>query len=297
MSRSAREPAARAELDAAAKLARKRLEDFAGLFARAMLEDDAKTVHDLRVASRRLQQLLRGLSASDAKKSHKKASGFLRDVRQALGPLRNLDVMSELIEARAEGATSESTRSAWLAIKSAIEKQRAQESERVQEVLKDYDLTRFIDRTRRALESNAPAGKIDSDLAEVIQRRFEAWSEALAEVVEEPTAKRLHDLRIAGKRLRYSVELSAALVDPKQKTLARSLAQLQDDLGAWHDVHTLMQYVGAYLNQKSHPGESRALLAAMEREQKRSQAQANEAVVAAEALRATWPIKSDKSKE
>lgn len=261
-----------------------------------MIEDDPKTVHDLRVASRRLQQLLRGLASPKTRKTSKKASSALRKIRQALGPLRNLDVMAELIDARVDCAANEKNRAAWLEIKSAIEEERGHESARVQEALKDYDLTEFIGRTRRALTSPAEGRANVAELNGIIERRFQSWSEALADVGAEPSAKRLHRLRIAGKRLRYSVELSAALTDPKLKTLARSLAQLQDDLGAWHDMHTLMQYVAAYIDQQEffseHPKESRALLAEMERARKRSQAQADEAVAAAETLRASWPIKS-----
>lgn len=292
-------PAARPEADTVDKLARKRLGDFAALFAHAMIANDPDTVHDLRVASRRLQQLLRGLPGAKSKKSAKKAGSFLRDVRQALGPLRNLDVMAEMIEARTSAGGSEATRAAWLEIKAVIEKQRAAESERAQEAIKEHDLTGFLDRMRRALKKRTVEGvTIDDELEETIRRRFQSWSEALGEVVEKPAPERLHALRIAGKRLRYSVELGAALSDPKLKTLARSLAQLQDNLGGWHDVHTLMQYVAAYLNQQEflaeHPTGSRALRAEIERERKRSQVQAEEAVAAAEALRATWPIKLDK---
>lgn len=292
----ARKSPARADLDDAGKLARKRLQDFAALFARAMIEDDPKTVHDLRVASRRLQQLLRGLASAKSKKSSKKASNVLRKIRQALGPLRNLDVMAELINARVDSAANDKNRAAWLEIKSAIEEERELESARVQESLKDYDLTEFLDRTRRAMKDAADERANVAELTGIIERRFQSWSEALADVGAQPSAKRLHRLRIAGKRLRYSVELSAALTDPKLKTLARALAQLQDNLGAWHDMHTLMQYVAAYIDQQDfvseRPKDSRALLAEMERERKRSQAQADEAVAAAETLRAGWPIKS-----
>lgn len=289
------EQPSRANGETVDKLARKRLGDFAALFAQAMIEDDAKTVHDLRVASRRLQQLLRGLPRAKGKKSAKKASSFLRDVRQALGPLRNLDVMAEMTEARAAASGNHATRAVWLEIKEAIEKQRAEESERAQEAIKEHDLTGFLDRMSRSLRQRTVDDTIDDDLQETIQRRFQSWSEALSEVAEEPTAKRLHALRIAGKRLRYSVELSAALIDPKLKSLAHSLAQLQDNLGAWHDVHTLMQYVDAYLKQREFSSEelkaNRVLLAVMKRERERGDSQASEAVAAAQTLRKTWPVK------
>jgi CHAD domain-containing protein len=283
---------AQAKVDSVGKLARKRLESFAALFARAMIDDDAKTVHDLRVASRRLQQLLRGLPAANAKKNSKKVSSFLRGVRQALGPLRNLDVMAAMTAARASEGGSEATRAAWTEIKEGIEKQRGEESSRARQALKHYDLTGFLDRISRSM-SRLSAETVDDELQGVVGGRFQVWSDALNAVVDDPTANRLHALRIAGKRLRYAVELQAALSDPKAKTLAHSLAKLQDNLGAWHDVHTLLQYVGAYLNQQEflaeHPGKSRALLLEMERERKRGQLQAEEAVAAAEKLRDTWP--------
>ena len=281
------------KVETVGKLARKRLESFAGLFASAMIDDDAKTVHDLRVASRRLQQLLRGLPALSAKKKSKKVSAFLRGVRQAVGPLRNLDVMAAMTAARASEGSSEATRAAWTEIKEAIEKQRVEESSRARQALKHYDLTGFLDRISRSMSRLSTDQPVDDDMQGVVGSRFQVWSDALNAVVDDPTANRLHALRIAGKRLRYAVELQAALSDPKAKTLAHSLAKLQDNLGAWHDVHTLLQYVGVYLNQQEflaeHPGESRALLLEMERERKRGQLQAAEAVAAAEKLRETWP--------
>lgn len=288
---------ARAETDALGKLAHKRLGDFAALFAQAMIADDPKTVHDLRVASRRLQQLLRALHSVKNKKPAKKAGDFLRALRQALGPLRNLDVMAEMAAARAQAGHSAATRGTWLGIASAIEKERAEENARAREAMKDFDLTGFLDRMTRTLHSRSAQDSDAKDLQETTERRFQSWSDALSQVVTEPTVKRLHALRIAGKRLRYSIELRAAVSDGTLKPLAQSLAKLQDNLGAWHDVHTLMQYVDAYLNQKElraeRAGESRALLSEVEREQKRGQTQADEAIAAAQSLRNSWPIKSD----
>jgi CHAD domain-containing protein len=207
---------AQIKVETVGKLARKRLENFAALFARAMIDDDVKTVHDLRVASRRLQQLLRSLPASSAKKKSKKASAFLRGVRQALGAVRNLDVMAAMTAARASESSSETARAAWTEIKEAIEKQRVEETSRARQALKHYDLTAFLDRIRRSMSRFSADQPIDNDLQGMVDSRFQVWSDALNAVVNDPSANQLHALRIAGA-LALTVELHAALNIPKQE--------------------------------------------------------------------------------
>ena len=88
------------------KLARKRLERFATLYTKALVSDVPEVIHDLRVASRRLQQVLRLLAPKT--KSSAKLVRVLRRVRRALGACRNLDVGIHLIQTKLETATSAS---------------------------------------------------------------------------------------------------------------------------------------------------------------------------------------------
>jgi CHAD domain-containing protein len=273
------------------QLGRRRLEKFASLFARALIDDDVKTIHDVRVASRRLQQILRALGGDNANKNAKKVRRFLRGIRQDLGGLRNFDVMAQMALDLSAGAVSEAARAAWAEMSGAIQQQRGAESSRVQDALTDSDLTAFIVRTKQVL-SRAPAGgKIDTALKAAVGDRFATWSDALREVGEDLTPKGLHALRIAGKRLRYLLEVRAALSDPEAKVLANSLSDIQDKLGDWHDSHVLLQFAGDYLRQKdfltAHPGESRALLLDMESERRRAQTKVQEALDTAEQLRAS----------
>jgi CHAD domain-containing protein len=291
--KSTPEPAPR-ESDPVRELGRKRLEKFVTLFARALIETDIKTVHDLRVASRRLQQILAARAAQSPAKQAKKVRRFLRGIRQTLGALRNLDVLAQMAAEHGASAASEAARAAWMGITREIEKQRADESSRAQQALADYDLTAFIERTKLVLNQDSADGKIDAGFQEMAGARFQAWSDALSAAINESTPKELHTLRIAGKRLRYLLELQAALSEPKAKALARSLALLQDKLGVWHDSQVLLQFAAAHLRSEeylaNHPGESRALLLDMERDRRHAAVQAAEAVAEAETMRANWPL-------
>ena len=79
-----RDPALKSQL---VKLARKRLERFVTLYPKALVSDDPEIVHDLRVASRRLQQALRVLPPH-SKSVNRKLFKVLRRVRRAFGACR-----------------------------------------------------------------------------------------------------------------------------------------------------------------------------------------------------------------
>ena len=80
-------------------LGRKRLEKFAALMPRVIVTDDAKMIHDVRVWSRRLQQILSMLASQSTKKNKpRKLMRALRSIRKILGRPRNLDVMTELVQ-------------------------------------------------------------------------------------------------------------------------------------------------------------------------------------------------------
>src|SRR5688500_12091832 len=98
------------------KLTRTRLERFVTFVPKFLVNDDADTIHDLRVWSRRLQQALRSLSCQPKPRASRKLIKILRRVRQALGTLRNLDVNTELVQNRLEKAQSPILRDAWEAL-------------------------------------------------------------------------------------------------------------------------------------------------------------------------------------
>src|SRR6266699_5947756 len=47
--------------------------------------------------------------------------------------------------------------------------------------------------------------------------------------------RELHDLRIAAKRLRYTLEIFEEVLPEASKSVVKELTQIQDELGALHD--------------------------------------------------------------
>jgi CHAD domain-containing protein len=107
-------PSTAATEDTALAVGRKRLEKFAALMSRFFVTDDADTIHDVRVWSRRLQQVLAmRVSESNTKSKAQKLARKLRAVRKILGRPRNLDVIHQLVQERIDGAQNPVVRDGW----------------------------------------------------------------------------------------------------------------------------------------------------------------------------------------
>jgi len=270
----------------------KRLEKFSGLYARAMIKRDVETVHDWRVASRRLQQILMTF-ASEGAGPAKKARAFLREIRRSLGALRNLDVMAKMADERSENAASDAARSAWTELKREIDNKRRAEDRQAERSLMSCDLGDFLARAKKCMDEGASRNEGAPDISAALTSRLKDWREALSAAENNQSPESLHALRIAGKRLRYVLELEAAVFEPAAEKLARSLAELQDKFGAWHDSHVLLQFAAGFLRRQEflaeHPGRSRALLLEMERERRRAESEVSAGLAAAKELDGAWP--------
>jgi CHAD domain-containing protein len=218
---------------------------------RQALRGEVEAVHDARVATRRLKaalDLLRPLLPDGPRSQFAKA---LRQVRRSLGPVRDVDVMLTHVEAM-RPARGEEAALAW-----------------VREQLRQRRATLRQDAAKRGARKLAERLRAWGDLApEVRQSQREAAAlvaraapEQMAEFARradavappggrgtdpapaaEP-AEDVHDLRLAGKAMRYTLELCAPLGFRLPASVAKRFKKLQDALGLWHDYAVLTDEV------------------------------------------------------
>ena len=227
------------------KLTRRRLEKYATLLPKVLVSDDPETIHDLRVWSRRLQQVLRVIAPVSQADKIKKILRVLRYVRQTLGPCRDLDVNIALLQSKREASGTGSVQRAWQAMQSELESQRQALIEPVRRDIAGQDHFKFITRVQsliaRAERDYDPLEQITAAMITSMDR----WDESFTAAREQPDAAALHALRIAGKKLRYRAELLAALGQPKVNPLVKMLKEIQKTLGDWHDRSVLLHHVAA----------------------------------------------------
>ncbi len=87
------------------------------------------------------------------------------------------------------------------------------------------------------LDPRAPAGKNARIIARVRLEEMYNWNR----YVDNPyNIRELHDLRIAAKRLRYTLEIFEEVLPEASKSIVKELAQIQDELGALHDSDVMI---------------------------------------------------------
>ena len=236
------------------------------------IHDDAEAVHQTRVASRRLRELLplTGLKADTAGKLTRR----LKRVTRALGAVREVDVLLQLIEDFSRDTRYPSK--ALARVGAAVSESRDGARKRLAAKLPVPKLRRLAGRIERAVKRRSRLG----------QRPKQGWmwatdarvarrAASLAQTMEAAGAlydpARLHDVRIALKKLRYAMEL---IVEARQAPETGDIATLkegQDLLGRLSDVELMVARTRQWQSAQSPPDltvsrDVESLLRTLERE-------------------------------
>lgn len=208
-----------------------------------------RAVHQARVASRRLREALpiANAVASGAKR------GIRRDVRRvtsALGDVRELDVARRTFDAR----TSDERWpfAAVATVNRHLKRRRARGRQRMLPRIDRRDLEKLRDRVRalaQSVDASGASSRIDSLLNRRVRERARNFSGEARRLGTMYSPEALHSIRIAGKKLRYSLELSQDVSRLPLRTEIGQLKRLQHLLGDLHDLQVLTGYVRTVLTQ------------------------------------------------
>lgn len=227
-------------------LLRKRLERFTRLL-QALEAGDVDAVHQVRVASRRLRELLPllGLEAGVARKLGRR----LRKVTRELGGVRELDVLLLTLESL-RGTAGHDER-AIDRIAAAVRADRASAGERLAAALSPDELARLARRLEREGKGLERAASRSAESARawrwIMDARIARRARAVVDGINDAGAvylpERLHVVRIAVKKLRYGVELRDESAGARRSPEQISLRQAQELLGRLHDLQVLLDRV------------------------------------------------------
>jgi CHAD domain-containing protein len=225
-------------------LLQRRTEALARHLPAAVAGDDTG-VHQARVATRRLREavpvLATGLKHSKAGKARRK----IRRLTRALGTVRELDVTLQLIGELMQA--SNLPRPALEEVRRHVVEERDKRRSVMLERLEGVD----VDKLRRRLSSVVEALEASSDEGwrQVLSARLVNRARRLKTAVEQAghiyAPERLHEVRIAAKKLRYGVELAADGGVRSAAPLVARIKRVQDLLGRLHDMQILQTHIGA----------------------------------------------------
>lgn len=223
-------------------------------FAKAAMSGDVDGVHDMRIAVKRLREAMRLCRRLLPKKRYARVMSLVEQLNDALGRVRELDVMIEAVRTLAAEAPQAAP---VLDVVAAIWAERRAQLHGDLVLLWDNLLgqSKLLQRLRRLARS---AGKRGARLAKLpldqyVYVAIGAAAERVRQRLEpalgsdDPAA--LHPLRIAVKRLKYSMEPFLAVL-PGLQDPYEDVAQLQETLGAVQDQNVLVSTLTDYLAER-----------------------------------------------
>jgi CHAD domain-containing protein len=203
------------------------------------LGDDPEQVHQARVATRRLRSDLRTFSPL----LEPAWSGPLRDelrwLGQELGAVRDIEVLLDLLRAKADELADRDAATAEHLLDRLV---RSWEAARLEllEAMRTPRYAALLDRLVAAAQvpdvlpaGDEPAGEVLPALAQRPWRHLQRDVDALP---DDPRDEQLHEVRIRAKRCRYAAEAVVPAVGKRARRFARAVAGLQDVLGDHQDA-------------------------------------------------------------
>jgi CHAD domain-containing protein len=195
---------------------------------------DSEELHRFRVATRRLRAILR---TAMPMLEHGWASGLRLELAwlgSSLGPVRDLDVLCERLEADA-ASLPERDRPGAATLLARLGSEREAARETLLAALAESRYFRLLD----ALEDAGVSPKItdpDASLAHLAASEFRRLEKAARALRPDISDERLHRLRVRAKRARYAAELAEPVVGPPAAMVVARAKRFQDAIGEHQDA-------------------------------------------------------------
>jgi CHAD domain-containing protein len=200
---------------------------------------DPEHVHQLRVATRRADAALRIFAGCLPRKAHRSARKRLRRVRRAAGAARDWDVFLIALRERAAGRPAKEHAGLDLLAGYALGQRAAAQAQL--ETVGQEQGPRFAGLAAATLDAVRPP---EGEGAATLLDHARPMLSALLFNLEQTAAgnlddyAQLHQVRIAGKRLRYAMEVFAPCFDaPFREELYPQVEAMQETLGRANDSH------------------------------------------------------------
>ena len=237
------------------ELALRQLHRFMSYEPKVLKGDDPDAIHDMRVASRRLQQVLDLLYPKPRPQELRRLRRTIRRSRQLLGDVRNCDVLLEHV-GRSLGRKRSARREAWTAVQHYLLTRRSECFIRAMRKIGKMNLPvfyvnlkEFVGRERSDDHSGAHHHVVSLEGRSAFSKRLTEALASLAKAFEDQIGLShrdtrpavIHGARIATKRLRYLLEVFHAFNVAGSAEALAWLRELQGLLGDWHDLEVLEQ--------------------------------------------------------
>jgi CHAD domain-containing protein len=197
--------------------------------------DESEAIHQLRIWTRRAAAAIRLFAPAIPRSKQKRIKKWLKNIRRQAGEVRDCDVHL----ARLETAQQRPPKS----IVKALKKQRRRSRRELKALRRRFQRNdRFEQRSTELVESvrwpKRHSSREAPPFGPWFRQQISPSAEVFFSLCSQPVSKdeQLHELRIAGKRLRYALELAGPAMEPSiHHEIYEELSEFQQQLGRVSD--------------------------------------------------------------
>ena len=219
----------------------------------AAQKGEPEPIHQVRVAARRLRSAVRLFAAYISAIKPKETDERLKWLGQQAGAVRDLDVLDKLVQKRAKKLDSEAAKGLEPLFEE-IRVRRAKAAERLATALASRRYKELVARLSAPIaittQGDAAFGSV---AAELFAPMLKSMMRAGEKMHEEPTADDLHRLRKRAKGSRYALETMLAIDDKQLGSVLKSLEDLQDLVGGYHDAVVAVVWIKEFVTSHQLP--------------------------------------------
>lgn len=223
--------------------------------------EDIECVHRMRVASRRLRARLRVFKP--LLPAHR-AAKWAKDVRRltrALGEARDTDVQLEFLATFKAGIDNRRERDGITRLELRLSQHRQREQTKVLKALQRMSAKSVLDEMGRVLSEKRIAAQMepgaDRPSADSLGRARAAVAARIMEflsfgvfIPDRARVRELHQMRIAAKRLRYTMEIFEPWFPESLPKEIRQIKAVQEVLGDIHDADVWTVFLPDFLERE-----------------------------------------------
>lgn len=219
---------------------------------------DIEYIHRMRVASRRMRSALDAFEDCFGKKEYRRILKDARRVTRALGEARDLDVQLELLDKELPNYDSPRLAPGLKRLQMRMQNKREEAQKHVIAAMERMEKDKVLDQIEAWAKPLAEqAGAVYLYSPALYNLAFEAVNEEVDEFLEHEAlifdpanVTELHEMRIAAKHLRYTLEIFEEIYSGRAKPYIEQIKKIQDQLGSIHDLDVWIELIPQFIEEE-----------------------------------------------
>ncbi len=201
---------------------------------------DTEFLHDFRVSVRRIRSAMSIVKNVYTKEVEAQYRVRFREMGELTGRARDMDVYLEEIEEYAD-ILPEEMRDGLMPIRAHFEKIREREYRKLRRFIRSQEFDELMNGWNRVTGTYSETGrrgfiKTDKAAEKALKKAYDIADTLTAQIHGETTDAQMHSMRIAFKKLRYTIEFFSQVIGgARTADVLTDLRALQDCLGRYND--------------------------------------------------------------